>query len=233
MQLISYGNDLYALSCIRDGVRTVIPKPSLLPDKGQSVTEMITFIESLRSSVRCMFSDPNMSAAEGFRMMRDAAASLRLLEEGSDVPSSLFGFISAEFGRAILFSVSSSGLSAEKADGLGIGQGRGQKPNIVLPAGGYSVFDEAMTSGQVFYDECDDELLKEQIYSKTGEPLQKKVLILPVKVTGQVKALIYADSGSNKALPASAEAYEVLAIEAGLIMENALYRGQLLRSVKK
>jgi len=235
VQLISPGSYQYALHCLSDCVRTVIPKPDRVVNRETFVADMITFLKSFSAMAGCILVDPHASSAvEILSMLKERAAALRLLDDLDEVSSFLLEAVSSFFERTILFLPEGAGLAAKKTIIPVPDNAQAQKLNqhLAVRLGNYSVFDDVLESGQVYYGESDDEVLQDDLFQKIGRPLNRMVYILPLKVSGQVSALIYADFGEKEPLPVFTEAFEVLAIEAGLILENALYRTQILKTNK-
>lgn len=236
VQLVSFGSYQYALHCLSEGVRTVCPKPDRTANRETFITDMIMFLETFRNMARCILIDPTVSsAAEILRALKKKTAALRQLDDLSEVSAFLLEAISISFERSILFIVEGSGLSAKQAliPALEkeLTQNQNQLPSV--PLGKYSVFDDVVEAGQLFYGESDDEVLHDHLFQKIGEPRTRTVFILPLKISGQVRALVYADFGDKEVSSVFTDAYEVLAIEAGVILENALYRQQILKTAKK
>jgi hypothetical protein len=237
VQLISPGSYRYALHCLGNCVRTVFPKPDRTANRETFVPDMIIFLETFLNMARCILTDPHVSsAAEILRALKEKTAALRLLEDLSEVSSLLFDAISSSsFERSILYIVEDSDLVAIKALIPAEGNALTQNLNKLLAVslGKHSVFDDVVESGQVFYGESDDEVLHGNLFNIIGKPRNRAVFILPLKVSGQVKALVYADFGHKERSSVVTDAFEVLAIEAGIILENSRYRQQILKTTKK
>ncbi len=235
IQLISPTSYRYALHCLGDCVRTVIPKPDRVANRETFVADMITFLESFSSLAGCILIDPHASAAVGIlSMLKEKTAALRLLEDLDEVSAFLLESVSSAFERAVLFYPDGSGLAAKKSI-IPLGDDAPAKKRrqlTAVPLGKFSVFDDVIESGQVFYGESDDEVLHGHLFREIGAPRQEMVFILPLKVSGQVRALIYADFGDKEQRSVFTDAFEVLALESGLILENARYRRQILKTVK-
>lgn len=236
VQFIPPGSYRYALQCLGDCVRTVFPKPDRSADREAFVGDMIMFLEAFSNAARCVLMDPVVSSSEDLlSMLKEKSAALRQREDLGDISSLLLDAVSLSFERSILFVWEGTELVAKKAF-VPIGGKAAdwdQEQHLGVPLGKHSVFDDVIESGQVFYGECDDEMLHGHLFAKIGEPLNRTVFILPLKVSGQVKALIYADFGHSELTSVFPDAFEVLAIEAGLILENARYRQQILNIAKK
>jgi len=236
VQFISLCSYRYALQCLSDGVRTVFPKPDRTVSREAFVADMIKFLETFRNAARWFLLDANVSsAAEILTALKEKTAALRLLEDPEKVSSFLLETVSSSFERSILFFVEGSGLAVKKALIPAREKALKQDLNqlLTVPLGKYSVFDDVVESGQVFFGESDDEVLQGHLFQKIGEPLRRTVFILPLKVSGQVKALVYADFGQKELSTVYTDFFELLAIEAGIILENALYRQQILKTTIK
>jgi len=59
------------------------------------------------------------------------------------------------------------------------------------------------------------------------------ILILPVKSQGQIRTLIYGDFAKQDVPALSLDIFEVLAFAAGLVLENAQYRAQMLKALRR
>lgn len=236
VQFIPSGSFRYALRCLGDCVRTVFPKPDRSADRETFVGDMIMFLEAFSSAARCLLVAPVVSSSEDLLgMLKEKSAALRLREDLGDISSLLLDAVSLSFERSILFLCEGTELIAKKAF-VPIGGKEAdwnQEQPLGIPLGRHSVFDDVIESGQVFYGECNDELLHDYLFEKIGEPLDRTVFILPLKVSGQVKALIYADFGHSELSSVIPDVFEVLAIEAGLILENVRYRQQILNAAIK
>ncbi|MBI5075423.1 MAG: DUF4388 domain-containing protein [Nitrospirae bacterium] len=236
VQLLPPGSYQYALHCLGEGVRTIFPKPDRMVARETFIADMIMFLEAFRNAARCILIDPNASSAtEMLSALKEKTAALRLLEDLDEVSSLLFETVSSAFERSVLFFVEGPGLAVKKTliPAHESSSTEDLNPQLAVPLGKYSVFDDVVESGQAYYGESDDEVLHGQIFQKIGEPRNRKVFVLPLKVSGQVKVLIYADFGQKEVASAFTEAFEVLAVEAGLILENTSYRQQILKTTKK
>jgi hypothetical protein len=60
-----------------------------------------------------------------------------------------------------------------------------------------------------------------------GTPCNAEILLLPLKNRDKTISLVYGDFGDNAATPVALEILESFARQAGLVMENAVYRKKL------
>jgi GAF domain-containing protein len=76
----------------------------------------------------------------------------------------------------------------------------------------------------MFYGLSSDEILKTHLYKTIGPPHSSKILLLPLIMSGNVIALIYADFGQTPPTPIQTEYLEIVSRHAGLVLDNSLYR---------
>jgi hypothetical protein len=87
--------------------------------------------------------------------------------------------------------------------------------------------------GQVFFGEIDDEVLKEHLFKEIGKPLYPTIILLPMKSSRKVIAITYGDFGKKEASPVQVEMLEILSNQAGLVLENVLYRKHINKTSQK
>ncbi|HYQ48339.1 MAG TPA: hypothetical protein VEP69_04670, partial [Thermodesulfovibrionales bacterium] len=104
--------------------------------------------------------------------------------------------------------------------------------SLKIPLSSYSVFRDVIEGGQTFFGESDDDVLREQLFEEIGIPLKRTILLLPLKSLGQVRGVIYGDFGKKDIPPVSLEMIEIVAQHAGMVLENALCRSQILKTKK-
>jgi hypothetical protein len=160
--------------------------------------------------------------------VKDRILALRSLNEPSDLSLALLQSVSEIFERSISFIVRPEELIGEKA--IGIYAERDAGPTSVtrlkVPLSKPSVFRAAVEEGEVFCGESDDEILKKHLFEAIGEPLSPMIILLPMKTRGKTVILTYGDFGGKEASAVKSDLLEILAIEAGLVLENTLYRKQ-------
>jgi hypothetical protein len=227
----------FMLQSFHDGVRAVLPKPSQEARKETFIEDTMGFLEAFKVYIsgllleqRCLDEvDNQMSTLKG-RIL-----ALQDLHEPSAVPLALLNYVSEICERAITFMVRPAELTGEKA--IGVFAERKDGPTSVtslkIPLTEPSVFREVISKGQLFYGEGDDKVLKEHLFQDIGEPLSPTIILLPVKTRGKTVTMTYGDFGAREASPVQADALEILANEAGLILDNVLYRKQLSKASQR
>ncbi len=139
------------------------------------------------------------------------------------------------FERTITFVVRPAELVGEKAIGVYSEKDKGASPAspLKIPLSGTSVFRDVIETGELFYGETDDALLREHLHAYIGAPLRPTILLLPVKSRGKIITLTYGDFGIKEVSLVNGDALAILANLAGLIIENALYRKLLNKTTQK
>jgi len=232
IQLSALQDYLFTLQSFKDGVMAVLPKPERDELRSTSIAEMIAFLETFSAYARgYLFENNVFAAANTLRNLKDNMAGLRNAEDLLELTREMLQSVSQMFERTITFMAGPAGLTGGQSLGIHSDKsiGLALADTINIPLSQYSVFCDVMESGQFFFGDCDDELVKNHLFKEIGPPLRPTILILPVKSRGQVTSLIYADFGKKEASPVNCEVLEILAHHAGLILDNALYRAQILK----
>jgi hypothetical protein len=138
-------------------------------------------------------------------------------------------YVSEICERAITFIVRPNELAGDKA--IGVYDEKTAGPTSVtslrVPLSKSSVLSEAIEKGRLFYGESEDELLLNHLYEAIGQPLKPMIILLPLKSLGKTVTLTYGDFGKKETSTLQSDILEILAEEAGLVLENTLYRKQL------
>jgi len=119
------------------------------------------------------------------------------------------------------------GVVSERNDGSEAAVG------LKIPLDGYSVFRDVIEGGDPFFGESNDEVLQERLFAEIGIPLRQTIFLLPLKSHGQVRAVIYGDFGKKNVSPVPVEMFQIQAQHAGLVLENAAYRSEILKIKQK
>ena len=221
------------LQALRDGLRGVLPKPQR--DRRDFVAGMITFLEAFRVFARGFLHETSVfSEALAMRKLRDRIASLRGHEKLSDISQELLQLVSQVFERSMSFAVLPDELRGDRSIGVYAEKHEGavSAASLKIPLSSYSVFRDVIEGGQTFFGESDDDVLREQLFDEIGIPHRPTFLLLPLKSLGQVRAVIYGDFGKKDITPVPLEMIEIVAQQAGLVLENALYRSRILKTEK-
>ncbi len=237
VQMVSPLDYPFMLQSFRDGVRAVFPRPSSEFRKETFIEDTITFLGTFKSSMKGFFPERKDPVASDNRMsaLRKRILSLRNLQEPAAVSQALLESVSGICERSVTFIVRSAELVGEKA--LGVFTERDAGPTsaaqLKIPLAAPSVFREVIEKGQFFYGESNDEILNKHLYKEIGAPLTPTVILLPMKSCGKVLTITYGDFGGKEPVPVHADALEILAQSAGLMVESVLYRKQFNRTAQK
>lgn len=237
IQISSSQDYEFTLQSFQDGAMAVFPRPSKEARMKTFIPDAIKFLETFKSYMENFLQVQNDPAStEGsLNRIKDRIITLRNTDESSAVSLAILQSVSELFERSISFFVREAELSGEKA--IGVYAEREAGPTSVtrlkVPLSKPSVFRDVVERGQVFYGESSDDVLREHLFEAIGEPLSPAIILLPVKSRGKTVMLIYGDFGGKDASPGQYDLLEILAIEAGLVLENSLYRKQLNKSYHK
>ncbi len=161
--------------------------------------------------------------------MRESLRELRDQREPPDIAAALLRAAAATFTRVLTLMVRGHELIAEKGIGIKAEQERepAQVSGVRIPLGQTSLLHEIIRTGRAHIGRPDDPALQEWLYNQIGAPLHPAVLLLPLQVQGRTISLIYADFGQEEAPSLRVEPWEILAAQAGLVLENVLHRKRL------
>jgi hypothetical protein len=145
------------------------------------------------------------------------------------VALALLKSVSETFERAITFFVGQDELVGEKAIGVYAEKGAGPTSvtRLKLPLSKTSVLREVVENSVPFFGESNDEVLINNLFEAMGEPMSPTIMLLPVKKQGKTVILAYGDFGAKEPAAVQSGLLEILANDAGLVLENALYRKKL------
>jgi DNA-binding NarL/FixJ family response regulator len=237
IQLASPMEYTFMLRSYHEGIRAVIPKPLKVERRETFIDDTITFLETFKSYiVRFLHDEQDLSITDNrLGELRNRIVVLRSLSEPPDVTFALLQYVSEIFERSITFVVRPTELVGKEAIGITHKKNMGPTSvaHIKIPLTIPSVVNNVIEKGDVFYGECYDEVLREYLYKEIGEPLKPTVILLPMKSQWKILTLTYGDFGMKEPVPVQIDMLEILANQAGLVLENALYRKHLSKASKK
>ena len=233
LQLAPARDYALTLQCYREGARAVLPRPLKKRGKETFVHDAMDFLDTLKSYARG-FSPARhgLSGEERLKELRERTVILREIQEPSDVFLALLKSVSEMFPRCITFFVHRTGLVGERALGVDGDRDAGPTPaaRLNIPLTRPSVFREAVEKGQAFYGQRNDGMLKEHLFDHIGAPLKSTILILPVVSNRKVLAVTYGDFGEKEESPVSVDMLEIMAHQAGTVLERSLCHKQLRKA---
>ncbi len=237
IQLASPLDYTFTLQSFDDGMKAVLPKPLRDVRKEMFIEDTIKFLETFKLYVNEALreQDDISGTAAGMKKFRDRFLALRELNDPPDISFALLQAVAEMFSRSITFIVRSPELISEKAIGVYADTTAEPTPapKLKVPLTNGSVFRNVIEHGQVFFGDSEDAVLKEYLFEKIGRPLRSTILLLPVKIQGKIMALTYGDFGREEPSPVQTDVLEMLAGQAGLVLENALYRKHIQKASRK
>jgi hypothetical protein len=141
-------------------------------------------------------------------------------------------FISDLFDRTLTLIVNKNELIAERSVGIIADKQEGPVAPMKfrIPIRKESVFHEIISSGRSFLGAPTDGTFADLLYPEIGVPTADTILLLPLKSNDRVITITYADFGPHAAKQIPLDFLEFFVGQAGLAMENALFRKQLNHS---
>jgi hypothetical protein len=208
---------------MEEGVETLFPRPCLGERTDSFVTAMAGFLLSFNDIIEKSFTQEDRQAA---RKLKECIFALDTSREPPEVAKEVLLFTSCLFERAITFVAVATDLIAEKGIGINAEKTSGPTGPLMfkIPLGQQSVFLDTIEKRRMYYGLSSDDLLKAHLYATIGAPRSSKILLLPLIMSGNVIALIYADFGQRPPAPVQTEYLEIVSRHAGLVLDNVLYR---------
>ncbi|HBG08195.1 MAG: histidine kinase [Geobacteraceae bacterium GWC2_58_44] len=203
---------------LQTGISAVLPRSSREERPESFAADTIECTRALDRYLKEARTEPGQGLLQQFKRQFLALAEQR---EPAEVTFLLLQAISAFFDRVVTLVLVRSELIAER--GIGISEaGATSTVKLRIPISEPSLFQQVL-AGESYYGNADP-LLRATLFDTIGTPASPKVLLLPVKSFGRVIALIYGDFGARAGGAPRAELLEILALHAGLVIDNVLYR---------
>lgn len=198
--------DRLALQALASGIRSVIPRPCRECAGELSVLQAVAFCSGLGGFLRALSSEYSSSDEQRFFT---CISGLRSCTTRTEITVAILTYLLQIFERAIVFLVTESELVAEHSFGVKGSKGEGVAPlsNLRIPLDDQEIFEEVITTGQMYFGFHSDSTWPHQLYRIIGRPDSPEVLLFPFIRANAVVAFIYADFGSQ---PASAPSLHYL-----------------------
>ena len=201
------------------------------------IEDAILFLQTFTSYIKGFFHEQNDRGATEYQLggLKERILELRNIQNPPDVSFALLQSVAQFFERTITFVVRPAELVGEKAIGVYSEKDKGASPAspLKIPLSGMSIIRDVIETGDFFYGETSDALLREHLHAYIDAPLRPTILLLPVKSRGKIITLTYADFGLKEVSPTNVNALAILANLSGLIIENALFRKLLNKTTQK
>ncbi len=229
IQLASPLDFSFNLQSLNDGTRAVFPMPYFTERRETYAEDMITFLNAFQVYIRGCF---NEERRQQFAKLRNSLSGLRLLRKAPDISLMVLQFVSELFERSLTLIIDKTEMIAERSIGIIADKelGPAAPMKFRIPIRKDSLFDEVIHSGKSYLGETSELTLLELLYPEIGAPVDKTFLLLPLKSNDRVITITYADFGNRSARQISLDFLEFFVGQAGIAMENALFRKQLADS---
>jgi hypothetical protein len=229
IQLASPLDFTFSLQSLNDGTRAVFPMPYFSERQETFAEDMINFLNAFQVYIRGCF---NEERRQQFAKLRNSLSGLRLLRKAPDISLMVLQFVSELFDRSVTLIVDRTEMIAERSIGVIADKDLGPAAPMKfrIPIRKDSLFAEVIDSGKSFLGKSDDRTLEDLFYPEIGAPTDETFLLLPLKSNDRVITITYADFGHRKAGQVSLDFLEFFVGQAGIAMENALFRKQLADS---
>jgi len=216
----------FILQSYQSGVTAVFPKPSKDGRKETYIQDTIKFLGAFMSYIKGFQSRLADTDAD-LKKLKDSIARLHRIKLPSDAAFEVLTVVSGMFERAATLVVRGPELIGERAIGVGSEKSIGPAPadRLKIQLSKPSVFRDVIEKGRVYYGESGDETLR-KFFSEIGKPLSPAILLLPLISERKVVAVIYGDFGQQEASPIRLDMLEILALQAGIVLEYAMFRRQ-------
>ena len=226
IQLASPLDFSFSLQSLNDGTRAVLPVPYFSEREETFAEDMINFLNTFQVYIHGCF---NEDRRQQFSKLRNSLSGLRLLRKAPDISLQVLQFISEMFDRTLTLIVDKNEMIAERSIGIiaDKGQGFAAPMKLRIPIRKESIFHEMINSGESFFGKPTDSTFADLIYTEIGAPTDATILLLPLKSNDRVITITYADFGDQRAKQITLDFLEFFVGQAGLAMENALFRRQL------
>lgn len=223
----------FILQSYHDGVTAVLPKPSKEDRRETYIQDTIKFLDAFKSYIKgfqCRLDDTDRD----LKKLKDGITSLHRITLPADAALVVLTAVSEMFERAVTLVVRASELIGERAIGISSEKSMGPTPadRLKIQLSKPSVFRDVIEKGQVYYGESSDETLR-TFFTEIGKPLSPAIVLLPLISERRVVAVIYGDFGEKEASPVRLDMLEILSLQAGIVLEYAIFRRQVAKASQK
>ncbi|MCK9420410.1 MAG: DUF4388 domain-containing protein [Nitrospirae bacterium] len=232
LQFASPQDSDFILQSYHDGVTAVLPKPSKEDRRQTYIQDMIKFLDAFKSYVNSFQYGHDDADIYG-KKLKDGITSLRGITNPADALLVVLTAVSETFERAVTLVVRGSELIGERAMGVGSVKSRGpaSAAGLKVQLSKPSVFRDVFEKGRAYYGEGGDETLR-TFFTEIGMPLRPAIVLLPLICDRKVVAMIYGDFGQKEASPVRLDMFEILSLQAGIVLEYAIFRKQVTKAAQ-
>lgn len=229
IQLAAPGDADFTLQSYSDGVRAVLPRPSLHERRESYVEDTIRFLTAFKAYLKiAAFERESFAAAR----IKTAISRLHEFRDAKSVARTLLECVAGICERTLTLSVHNSELVADKGIGINGGKEEGIEPAPALriSLARPSLLRDVIEWGFVHYGPTEDETIRKIIFTVIGPPSGSTVLLLPIKRHGITAAIVYGDFGGAEPVQLDVGLLKILASQAELVLENSFYNKKLTKN---
>lgn len=232
IQLAAPGDAEFTLQSYSDGVRAVLPRPSLYERRESYVEDTIRFLTVFKEYLKVAAYE-----RESFATARIKTAINRLhdFRDATSVARTLLECVAGVCERTMTLNVRNAELVADK--GIGITgckeEGIEPAPALRISLAKPSLPRDVIEWGFVHYGPTEDETIRKIIFTVIDPPSSSTVLLLPIKRHGITVAIVYGDFGVAEPVPLDVGLLKILASQAELVLENSFYSKKLAKAARQ
>ena len=212
------GDYQLGMRALQSGVSAVLPRASREERPDSLVDDSIDCTRALEGYLARARTEPGQGLLQQFKRQ---FVSISEQKEPPEVTFQLLQAVGSIFDRVVTLVLVRSELIAERSVGVSE-PGAVSSLKLRIPVSAPSLFRQAL-DGESYYGNA-DAAVQGTLFETLGAPASQKILLLPVQSFGRVIALIYGDFGNRAGGDPQPELLETLALHAGLVIDNALYR---------
>jgi len=161
------------------------------------------------------------------RRRNQMIVSLYSMQQPQEVGLGVLNFVAELLPRAVTLIVKPGEAVAERSRGLQPGDDKPSAPlGFSVPLEGSTQLQQVVDTGRAYMGELRDSMLKQHLLGKIGAPTADLSLLLPVRSRGKTVFIVYADYGRNAAGNVSKGLLEMVAEEAGHVLEKIMARSR-------
>jgi hypothetical protein len=222
---LTYPSQLdFQLQAWKDGIKTVLPLPENKESSNygeQMINFLLTFQTLMSEQIR-------KSGLFDLNDLNNQLLHLRKFKRAADLSTEILKFVNVYFNRSITFVINKQELIAERSFGIS------SNNHILSKAlmwrfniGEDSPLQKVFNINECYNGKFPDIEISQQLFDKIGKPTVEHCLLLPIKCCSQTIMIIYADNGTQPAKLIDNDFFNYYSNQAGLVMENALFRKQI------
>jgi len=157
------------------------------------------------------------------RRRNQLIVSLYTMQQPQEVAAGVLEFVAEMMPRAVTLVVRPGEVVAERSRGLYPGEGKPSAPlGYAMPLEGSTQLQQVVDTGRAYMGELRDPMLRQHLLARVGMPVADLSLLLPVRSQGKTIFIIYADYGNRAAGHVSKGLLEMVAEEAGHVLEKIM-----------